>query len=89
MIPIEYIALMIPFAGIALGAYGIWTGHKKEMMEKQIELESARAKSGVSTAAELEDRVQVLERIITDRGYDLSRQIENLRDEPKKLEEMN
>ena len=38
----------------------------------------------------LEQRVQVLERIITDKGYDVSQQIERLRDEPsKKLEETN
>ena len=76
-----YIALMIPFAGIALGAYGIWTNHKQDMLEKQIELEKARANSGASNATELEDRVRVLERIITDSGYNVSQQIEDLRED--------
>jgi hypothetical protein len=43
-----------------------------------------------SQTAELEDRVRVLERIITDRGYDVATQIEALRDtrvETRKLEE--
>ena len=38
----------------------------------------------------LEQRVRVLERIITDSGYDVSQQIEDLRDEAsKKLEEID
>lgn len=87
--PIEYIALMIPFAGIALGAFGIWSSHKQEMIKKEAEIAASNAERYSGINHELEQRVQVLERIITDRGYDLSQQIEGLRDEPEKLEEMN
>ncbi len=34
----------------------------------------------------LEQRVRVLERIVTDKGFDVSQQIEDLRDEPKTKE---
>jgi len=88
-VDIAYIALMIPFAGIALGAFGIWAGHKQEMIKKQAEIEASRAKQNAGANHELEQRLRVLERIITDKGYDVSQQIEDLRDETKKLEEMN
>ena len=87
--PIEYIAIFIPFAGIGLGAFGMWIGHKQQMLKKQIKLEEAKAAQFDGMGQELEQRVRVLERIITDKGYDVSQQIEDLRDDPKKLEEMN
>ena len=39
-----------------------------------------KAAQYASHIQQLEDRVQVLERIVTDRGYDIATQIEALRD---------
>ena len=82
-IPILAIALSMPLA-----AFGVWMGHKQKMAKYELEarkLESAGSGEQVQQQAilieALQDRVQVLERIVTDGGYDLAHQIEALRDE--------
>ncbi len=79
--PIEYIALMIPFAGMAIGVFAIWTNHQQKMMEKQSVISAEKAAQYAATNQQLEQRVRVLERIVTDKGFDLAAQIEDLRDE--------
>jgi hypothetical protein len=85
--PVEYIAMMVPFAGICAGIaiayYAIWTNHRRKMMDKQIEISAVQATQNASSVGELEQRVQVLERIITDSGFDISLKIEDLRDTSK------
>lgn len=79
-----YLALMIPILGIMLGFFGVWTNHKEKvakLQSKAIAGETAeKAAQYASQVQRLEDRVQVLERIVTDRGYDVATQIEALRD---------
>ncbi|MEM8919575.1 MAG: hypothetical protein AAGE37_12035 [Pseudomonadota bacterium] len=84
--PIEYIALLIPFAGIALGAFAVWTDHQRKVLDKQAEISAEKAAQYAASNQKLEQRVRVLERIVTDKGYDLSTQIEDLRDEPQTKE---
>jgi hypothetical protein len=80
-----YMALMIPILGILLGFFGVWTNHKEKVAKLQtkvIATETAeKAAQYASHIQRLEDRVQVLERIVTDRGYDVATQIEALRDQ--------
>ena len=80
-----YMALMIPILGILLGFFGVWTNHKEKVAKlqtKAVATETAeRAAQYVGQIQRLEDRVQVLERIVTDRGYDIATQIEALRDQ--------
>jgi hypothetical protein len=79
------LALMIPILGILLGFFAVWTNHR----QKVAKIEAARSvKTGSNGSAEqegrvarLDERVQVLERIVTDKGYDLAGQIEALRDD--------
>ena len=78
--PIEYIALMIPFAGMAIGVFAIWTNHQQKMMDKQATISAEKAAQYAVGNNELEQRVRVLERIVTDKGFDVSMQIEDLRD---------
>ena len=77
-------ALMIPILGIMLGFFGVWTNHKEKvakLQSKAVASETAeKAAQYASQVQRLEDRVQVLERIVTDRGYDVATQIEALRD---------
>ena len=84
--PIEYIALMIPFAGIGIAFFAIWTNHQQKMMGKQSKISAEKAAQYVASNEQLEQRVRVLERIITDKGFDVSMQIEDLRDETKTKE---
>ena len=76
------VAVMAPF----LMVFGIvWVRSRSKLEEKRLrataENSAEKAAQYVSHVAELEDRVRVLERIVTDRGYDVATQIEALRDQ--------
>lgn len=62
----------------------IWAKHKQKIAEMEIsataEQTAEKAAQYASQVQRLEDRVQVLERIVTDKGYDVATQIEALRD---------
>jgi len=82
-----YFALMIPILGISLGFFGVWTSHQQKMIKLRIQEANALRDTGgrppeqAREVAELRERVKVLERIVTDGGYDLATRIEALRDE--------
>jgi hypothetical protein len=79
---LEVLALMIPLAPFLMVGFIVWTRHQRRMAEMQMQLGADEAASS-KAHARLEERVRVLERIVTDRGYDLASQIEALRhDEP-------
>ena len=59
----------------------IWTRHQKSMAQLSIEATAEKAAQYAASNKELEDRVRVLERIVTDGSYDLASKIEALRDE--------
>jgi IS5 family transposase len=79
----EYLALLIPLAPFMLGGLVIWTRHQRKMIEVQSNLTAEKAAQYASHTSELEARVRVLERIVTDKGYDVASQIEALRDARK------
>ena len=80
--------ILIPILAIVLGCtipmVAIWAKHKEKVAQIQIkttaEHTAERAAQYASQVQRLEDRVRVLERIVTDRGYDVATQIEALRD---------
>ena len=84
---IEYFGVMIPILGISLGFFAVWTQHRQKMIKLRIqELNAAKDAGGIAPeqareVTELRERVKVLERIVTDGGYDLAHTIEALRDE--------
>ena len=62
--------------------------HKERKLELEARIEEAKAQQAAlpnETQAHLEDRLRVLERIVTDPSTDLSRQIEDLRVEREKV----
>ena len=76
-------AVLAPFLMI-IGI--VWVTSHAKLEEKRIAANAAAKDSPANLAAlerveELEDRVRILERIVTDGGYDLARKIEALRDE--------
>ncbi|MBI1403859.1 MAG: hypothetical protein GC147_11670 [Porphyrobacter sp.] len=79
------IALMIPIIALSIPLVALWTKHQQKLAEMQVgataEHTAEKAAQYASHIQRLEDRVQVLERIITDRGYDIATQIEALRDQ--------
>jgi len=74
------LALLIPIMALMIPIVRTWTRHRKEIMQMQIDATAEKAAQYASSNQELEDRVRVLERIVTDRGYDIASQIEALRD---------
>ncbi|GAB5481410.1 MAG: hypothetical protein Pars92KO_11670 [Parasphingorhabdus sp.] len=85
---IEYLALLIPFAGIGVGVFAIWTSHQQKILKMQSEISAEKAAQYAVNNKQLEQRVRVLERIVTDKGFDVAGQIESLRDEPE-VKELN
>ena len=69
----------------------IWLKHRERLEKMRIEstaqISAERAAQYASNNKALEDRVAVLERIVTDRGYDVATQIEALRDQ-RRVEEL-
>jgi cell division protein FtsB len=75
---IGLVAVVLIF-GIPLLA--IWTKHRKEVLQMQLQTTAEKAAQYAANNQALEDRVRVLERIVTDGGYDVATQIEALRDQ--------
>ncbi len=79
-----FIPILAIVLGISLGFFGVWTQHKQKLAKFQVEAAKASAANDGRSAREikeLQERVRVLERIVTDGGYDLANQIEALRDD--------
>lgn len=86
------LALMIPILVMLIPIVAIWTKHQQKMAELQVErtakLSAEKAAQYSATSQALEERVRVLERIVTDKGYDVATQIEALRDLRRADQEM-
>ena len=80
----ELIGLVAVVMIFGIPSLAIWTSHRQKVAKMQInttaEHTAEKAAQYASHIQKLEDRVQVLERIVTDRGYDIATQIEALRD---------
>jgi len=80
---------LIPIVGILMGCgipmVAIWSKHKTKIAQIQIGTTAAataeKAAQYANQVQALEDRVRVLERIVTDSGYNVATQIEALRDQ--------
>ena len=75
-----YLALLIPLLGVAIPILAIWTHHQRKVLEMQANIAGEKAAHYATSNTELEARVRILERIVTDKGYDVAAQIEALRD---------
>ena len=81
--------LFIPVLGISCGLLAIfggvfvrpWIAYQQRRMELNASMVAEKAAQYAARTEQLEQRVRVLERIATDRGADLSDEIERLRDE--------
>jgi hypothetical protein len=82
----ELVAIIAIVMTFGLPMLWIWSKHRKDVMRMQIEATAEKAAQYAASNKELEDRVAVLERIVTDRGYDVATQIEALRDQ-RRVEE--
>jgi hypothetical protein len=76
--------IIIPILALSIPIIAIWTRHRQKIAEMQVrataDLSAEKAAQYASHTRELEERVRVLERIVTDKGYDIAAQIDALRD---------
>lgn len=85
------LGILVPVLGISCGLLAIfgrnfvrpWFALKRRQLELQASMTAEKAAQYAAQTERLEQRVRVLERIITDRGHDLAGEIENLRDAPR------
>jgi ABC-type phosphate transport system auxiliary subunit len=83
--------LLIPILGISCGLLAIfssaivrpWLKLKERQMELDAQNIAEKAAQYAANRGQLEERVAVLERIITDQGYSLAKEIEELRSLPQ------
>jgi len=78
------LGVLIPIFALCIPLMAIWTKHQQKIAEMQVKNTATdtaeRAAQYASQVRSLEDRVRVLERIVTDGGYNVAAQIEALRD---------
>ncbi|BBC74060.1 conserved hypothetical protein [Altererythrobacter sp. B11] len=74
------LALLIPIVALMIPIVRLWTKHRQEIMQMQVDSTAEKAAQYAASNRELEERVRVLERIVTDGGYNVATQIEALRD---------
>ncbi|MBS0478466.1 MAG: hypothetical protein JSR79_04115 [Proteobacteria bacterium] len=85
--------LIIPILGISCGLAAIiggvfvkpWFAYRQRQLELQADKVAEKAAQYAAQTERLEQRMRVLERIVTDRGIDVAEEIEKLRDEPAPL----
>jgi Phage shock protein B. len=79
------LGILVPLAPFLMIVGIVWVRTHAKLEEKRIaataENSAEKAAQYATRVSELEERVQVLERIVTDRGYDVATQIEALRDQ--------
>lgn len=87
----DQIATLIPIVALSIPIVAIWTKHRTKIAEMQInataELSAEKAAQYAQHTRELEERVRVLEAIVTDKGFDTAAQIEALRRDSAALED--
>lgn len=78
-----FIVVGIPvIGGIGFAAFERWLKHKEKLSAVLATETAEKAAQYAAHTERLEQRVRVLERIVTDRGIDVADEIEKLRDQP-------
>ena len=80
---VAFIVVGIPMLGSIL--WGITHSilkHRRKLLEMQARMTAEKAAQYAAHTERLEQRVRVLERIVTDKGIVVADEIENLRDQP-------
>jgi hypothetical protein len=84
------VVFLIPLLAISVGLVAViggvivkpWLAHREKQMELEARMIAEKAAQYAAHTGGLEQRVRVLERIVTDRGIDVADEIEKLRDQP-------
>jgi hypothetical protein len=77
----SWIWVLIPLAAILAGVVHKWLAIKERQIEAMSHEAAEKAAQYATQTERLEQRVRVLERIVTDKGIDVADEIEKLRDQ--------
>ena len=80
------LVLLVPILALLIPIIAIWTTHQRKIEEIRAATLSETNAQAAARAATLEERVRVLEAIVTDKSYDVASQIEALRDSGRTAE---
>ena len=69
-------------AGVFADMFKRWLKFKERQLQAMANATAERAAQSAAHVERLEQRVRVLERIVTEKGIDVADQIESLRDRP-------
>lgn len=78
----NWIWVLIPLAAILAGVLKRWFDLKERQIAAVTTQSAEKAAQYAAHTDRLEQRVRVLERIVTDKGIDVADEIERLRDRP-------
>jgi hypothetical protein len=78
----SWIWVLIPLAAILAGVMKRWFDIKERQIAAVTTESAEKAAQYAAHTDRLEQRVRVLERIVTDKGIDVADEIERLRDRP-------
>ena len=73
--------VLIPLLAIVAGMWRRWLHVKEKQLDAQTRDTAERTAQYAAHTERLEQRMRVLERIVTDKGIDISDEIERLRDD--------
>ena len=84
------LGLLVPLFGILVGFTAVvggvfvkpWIAYRQRRLELEANMVAEKAAQYAAHTERLEQRVRVLERIVTDKGIAVADEIEKLRDEP-------
>jgi ABC-type phosphate transport system auxiliary subunit len=78
----SWIWVLIPLMAIGVAPFRMWIRLKERQLQQQSTLTAEKTAQYAAHTERLEQRMRVLERIITDKGMEISDEIESLRDRP-------
>jgi hypothetical protein len=75
----SWIWVLIPLAAIGIAPFKMWLNVKQKQIESQSNLAAEKSAQYAQHVERIEQRLRVLEQIVTDKGVETASQIEALR----------
>jgi len=79
----SWIWVLIPLAAIGIAPFKMWLRVKERQIEAQSGLAAEKSAQYAQHIERIEQRLRVLEQIVTDKGVETAAQIEALRDQAR------
>jgi hypothetical protein len=81
--PASWIWVLIPLAAIGIAPFKMWLKVKEKQIEAQSSLAAEKSAQYAQHMERFEQRLRIVEQIVTDGGAQTAAQIEALRDRPR------